>query len=139
MTHESTGINIAEHRNPELLEIFFRDLLRTPVGTDARKLAHNQALDVRPGGFVIFWVRAVVADFRISEDDDLAGVGRIGENFLIAGDGSIKNYFPVTFAFSSVAFAAEDSTVFQRKDRLHSRSREWILEILAGMRKCAKE
>jgi hypothetical protein len=33
----------------------------------------------------------------------------------------------MTFAFGSVAFASEDSAVFQRKDGLHSRSREWIL------------
>ena len=139
MTHQRAGVNIAQHRNLELFEIFFRDLLRAPVGADAGKLAHDQALDVRPRGFVVFWVGAVVADFRIGENDDLTSVGRIGENFLIAGDGSIKNYFPVTFAFGSVAFAAEDSAIFQRKDRLHSCSREWILEILAGMRKCAKE
>jgi len=63
----------------------------------------------------------------------LAAVGRIGENFLIASDGSIKNYFPVTFAFGAVTFASEDSTVFERKRSLHSCSREWILEILAGM------
>src|ERR1700686_1779204 len=139
MTHQRACINIAEHRNPELLEIFFRDLLRAPVGADPGKLAHNQTLDVGPRGFVVFRVRAVVTDFRVGENDDLASVGRIGENFLIAGDGRIKNYFAVTFAFGSVAFAAEDSAIFQRKDSLHSRSKEWILEILAGKLDSAKE
>src|ERR1700722_2388774 len=127
MAHQCPRIDIAEHRNPELFEIFFRDLLRAPVGADAGKLAHDQAFDIRPRSFIVFWVGSVIADFRISENDDLASVGRVGKNLLIAGDGSIKNYFPVTFAFGSVAFAAEDATVFQRKDSLHSRSREWIL------------
>src|SRR5207245_2266208 len=106
--------------------------LGAPVGAHPGKLAHNQAFDVGPRGLVVFRVGAVVADFRIGENYDLARVGRIGENFLIAGDGSIENYFPVTFAFGSVAFASEDSSIFQRKDRLHSCSREWILEILTG-------
>src|SRR5581483_1983610 len=73
-------------------------------------------------GFIVVRIGAVIADFRIGEDYNLATIGRIGEYFLIAGDGSIKNYFPVTFAFCSVAFASEDPTVFQRKDRLHSLS-----------------
>jgi hypothetical protein len=68
----------------------------------------------------------------------LAAVGRIGENFLIASDGSIKNDFPVTFAFGAVSFASKDSAVFERKRSLHSCSREWILEILAGKMKSAK-
>src|SRR5580658_339596 len=139
MANQSACVNIAQHGNLELLQIFFRDLLGAPVGADPGKLAHNQSLDVGPRGLGIFVVCAVVADFRIGEDYDLASVRRVGENFLIAGDGSIKNYFPVTFAFGSVAFASEDSSIFQRKDRLHSCSREWILKILAGMLKCAKE
>src|SRR5580704_10710109 len=34
----------------------------------------------------------------------------------------MKNDFAVAFAFGAVAFASEDSPVFQRKDSLHSRS-----------------
>src|SRR3989442_1197268 len=53
--------------------------------------------------------------------------------FLITSNGSIKNDFARTFAFGAVAFASEDSAVFQSKRSLHQCSREWILEILAGM------
>src|ERR1700757_5484338 len=57
----------------------------------------------------------------------------IGENFLVTGDGSIKNDFAVTFAFGAVAFASKDAPIFKGKDSLHSCSRDWILKILAGM------
>jgi hypothetical protein len=43
----------------------------------------------------------------------------VGENFLVAGNGSIENDFAGALAFSAVAFASEDSAVFERKDRLH--------------------
>jgi hypothetical protein len=56
---------------------------------------------------------------RIGEDYDLAGVGRVGENFLVSGDGSIENNFAVAFTLGAVAFASEDSPVFQSKDCLH--------------------
>ena len=44
----------AEHRNLELLQIFFGNLLRAPVGADSRKLAHDQPFDIGARGFVVF-------------------------------------------------------------------------------------
>ena len=127
MAHQGAGVDLAEHWNLVALQILFGDLLRAPVGADARKLAHDQALDVRARGLVVVGVGAVVADFGIGENYDLPGVGGIGEDFLVAGDGGVKNNFPVTFAFCTVAFAAEDPAIFQRKDCLHCISGEWIL------------
>src|SRR5579872_2549821 len=138
MPHKRARVDIRQHRHFELFQIFLCNLLRAPVRTDARELAHNQALDPRTRGLVVFLVRAVISDFWIRQNDDLSGVGRVGENFLISGDGSIKNDFAVAFAFGAVAFASEDSAVFQRKDSLHSRSEEWILWILTGITAWAK-
>src|ERR1700691_5355432 len=134
--HQRARVDIRQHRHFELLQVLLGHLLRAPVPTPFRELAHDQAFDPRTRGFVIFLVGAVVTDLRIGQDNDLPRVGRIGENFLVAGDGSIKNDFAVAFAFGAVAFASEDSPVFQRKDSLHSRSGVWILEILSG--KCAE-
>ncbi len=133
MTHQGAGVDLGEHGNLVALEIFLGNFLRTPVGADARELADDQALDVRTGRLVVFGVGAVIADLGIGENYDLPGVGRIGENFLVASDGSIKNDFAVTFAFGAEAFAVEDASVFQRKDCLHCFSEEWILSILSGI------
>src|ERR1700681_816826 len=138
MPHQRPRVDVGKHRHLELLQIFFGDLLRAPIGTDARELAHDQALDPRTRGFVIFLVSAVVADFGVGQDNDLPGIGRVRENFLVASDGSIKNDFAVAFAFGAVAFASEDSPVFQRKDSLHSRSGGWIFRILSGNAAAAK-
>ena len=78
-------------------------------------------------GLVVVGVGAVIPDFGIGENYNLPGVGGIGEDFLVASDGGVKNNFPVTFAFGTVAFAAEDPSIFQRKDCLHCFSGEWIL------------
>src|SRR5208282_26154 len=135
-THHAVGaqvanqrprVNLSEHGNLELLHEFIGDLLRAPVGTDFRKLAYDQPLDVGAHGLAVFGIGAVVSDFRVGQDNDLSGVRRVGENFLVAGNGSIKNDFARALAFSAVAFASEDSAVFERKDRLHCDSWEWIL------------
>src|SRR5450755_620634 len=139
MADERARVNVAENWDLELFEIFFGDLLRAPIRTHTGKLAYDQALDIRAVGLAIFRIGAVIADFRIGKNYDLAGVRRIGENFLIAGDGSIKNDFAVTLAFCSVAFASEDSAVFQRKNGLHFYSGVWILKILTGMETSAEK
>ncbi len=132
MPNQGARVDLAQHRNLVALQIFFRNFLRAPVRADPRELAHDQAFDIRPRGFVVVRVGAVIADFRIGENYDLSGVGGVGEDFLIARDGGVKNNFPVTFTFCSVAFAVEDPSIFQRKDCLHCISGEWILMILSG-------
>src|ERR1700680_2704703 len=138
MPHQRPRVDVGQHRHLELLQVFLGHLLRAPVRAHARELKHDQPFDPRTRGFVIFLVGAIVADFGIGQDNDLPGVGRIGENFLVTSDGSIKNDFAVAFAFGAVAFASEDSPVFQRKDSLHSRSNVWICRILSGIALSAK-
>src|SRR5205085_1805404 len=75
-------------------------------------------------GLIIVRVGAVISYLRIGEDHDLPGIRGISKNFLVAGDGGIKNDFPVTFAFRAVAFTAEDPAIFQRKNSLHCISGE---------------
>ena len=127
VAHQCPRVDIRQHRHFKLFQIFFGDLLRAPVRADFRELAHDQAFDPRTRGLVIVLVGAVISDFWIRQNDDLSGVGWVGENLLISGDGSIKNDFAVAFAFGAVAFASEDAAVFERKDSLHSNSKEWIL------------
>jgi hypothetical protein len=78
-------------------------------------------------GLIVLRVCAVIANLRVGQYDNLPRIRWIGENFLVAGDGGVKNNFPVAFAFRAVASAAEDSSIFQRKDCLHWNSEEWIL------------
>ena len=49
----------------------------------ARRRRHVDGLDV-------FFIGADIADMREGEGDDLAGIGGIGENFLISGHGGVE-------------------------------------------------
>jgi hypothetical protein len=82
-------------------------------------------------GLIVVRIGAVITDLRVGQDNYLAGVRGIGENFLVAGDGSVENNFSVAFAFRAVTYAAEDSSILQRKDSLHRNSEEWISKILS--------
>jgi hypothetical protein len=91
--------------------------LGSPVAGHRRELAHHQALDVRAGSLIVLRVGAVVADVRVSEDDDLAGVGRIGEDFLVTGDGRVENDLAGSLHSRTKTGALEDRSVFQGEDR----------------------
>ena len=66
--------------------------------------------------FLVVRIRAVVADLRIRENDDLAGVGRIGEDLLVAGDGGVEDNFAQAIFWRTKALALEDRPVLQGED-----------------------
>ena len=98
MANQGAGVDLCQHGDGIALHVLVGDLLGAPVGADGRELADDQALNIRPGRLVVRLVGAVVADLRVGEDDDLAGIGGIGENFLVAGKRCIKNDFARAFA-----------------------------------------
>ena len=76
----------------------------------------------RPGGVDLRGLQVLgrgagVADVRIGQRDDLARVGRVGEDFLVAGDGGIENDFACGVAGGANRLAAEDGPVRQRQHR----------------------
>src|SRR5438128_10303298 len=95
MPDQRSRVDFRQHWNLELFEIFFRDLLRAPVGADSRALANDQTFNIGPRGFVVFRIGAVISDFRIGANNNLAAVTRIGATFLGGGDGSNRTDLPV--------------------------------------------
>jgi len=45
---QRSRVDFRQHWNLELFEIFFRDLLRAPVGADSRELANDQTFNIGP-------------------------------------------------------------------------------------------
>jgi hypothetical protein len=129
---QGAGVDLGQHRNGIALHVLVGDLLGAPVGADGRELADDQALDVGPGRLVVRLVGAVVADLRVGENDDLAGIGGIGGDFLVTGKRSIKNNFAPGIHLGAIAVTAKDAPVFERQNRLHRLSEEWIQSILTG-------
>ncbi len=91
-------------------------LVGSPVAGDAGELADDETFDVRLRGFVIGGAGAVIADLRVGENDDLAGIGGIGEDFLVSGDGGIEDDFAGAFGGRTKTPALEDRSVFQGQD-----------------------
>jgi hypothetical protein len=65
---------------------------------------------------------------RISKADNLAGVARIGEYFLVTGEAGIENDFAAAARDGAAGPAVKEAAVFQRECRGAVRNfGQWIL------------
>ena len=117
MAHEAAGVDAAPDRNAMFCEKSIGGLIGTPIALYWRELAGDEPFDVRPDRLAVIASRAVVADLGVCKNDDLSGIGWIGEDFLITGEGSIKDDLARTFNGRAKRAALEDRTVFQGEDR----------------------
>ena len=116
---ERARVNVAEDRDVVPGEEIFGGLAAAPVGGELGEVAHDECFDVGPPGLVVEGVGADVADVRVGQADELPGVGRVGEDFLVAGDGGIENDFPAALAARAVAAALKEPAVLQGEDCFH--------------------
>ena len=95
--------------------------LRQRFGSRASCCEERQVADDEAGGdgsasdSEVFGRDAGVADVGIGQRDDLAGVGRVGQDFLIARHRGIENDFAGRVACSSDRTAAEHRAVRERQ------------------------
>jgi hypothetical protein len=80
---------------------------------DRRPFAHHQPFNIRTLRFVVLRAGAIVADLRVGEDHNLAGIRWIGEDFLISGEGGIEDNLAGSLSGRTKTPALEDSAVFQ--------------------------
>lgn len=98
-------------------QIMLRGFARTPVRGKLREITGDQRFDVRFYGLFVVEICADVADVRIREADDLAGIARVGENFLVARETGIENDFAATTGASARRATLKYATVFERENR----------------------
>jgi hypothetical protein len=65
--------------------------------------------------FAVFRIDAVIADMRISQRDDLPGVGRVGQDFLITAERGVEHHFADAFSTGANGLAPEYRSVGQSK------------------------
>ncbi len=80
---------------------FLKTDFRPPVAFIQGQIANNQAGRVDLLTFEIFAVGAGITDMGISQRNYLAGIGRIGKNFLIPGHRGIENHLTNSPAFGT--------------------------------------
>ena len=112
---EGAGVDLADADHPRLFQVAVQ-LARGSPGRGLRGgLTHHEAGHLRPDRLDVVAVHAVVADVRIGHGDDLARVGRIGEDLLVAAHGGIEDDLPGRLAGGAEGAPLEDQAVLQGK------------------------
>jgi hypothetical protein len=71
---------------------------------------------VRDRRFLIVDIGPNISDVGVGQADNLAGVTRVGENFLVSGKTGIKNDFAAAPGERTPAAAVKNAPVFQRQN-----------------------
>ena len=94
---QGARIDAADRDNPApfqpMVEVAPRAIARRPGNVGLENCANRAVTGGRAEVFDVFVVGADIADMRKREGDDLAGIGRIGQNLLIAGKRGVEADF----------------------------------------------
>ena len=110
---EFAGVDLRNRDDAAGFQPFRQRDLAAPTAGAARHVAHDQAGRPDVAGLVVEIGAAGVADVGIRERDQLTGVGRIGQDFLIAGHGRIEHDLAHGQAGRAYGFALEYGAVFE--------------------------
>ena len=81
---------------------------------------------IRGGRLDILVVGAHIADMRKREGDDLAGIGRIGQDLLVAGDRRVEDELALMHAGTAATESEKDRAVRERERGVRAGAgREW--------------
>ena len=121
-------VNALNAGNAVFLQIFRQRKIRAPVADDRRQFADDKTGDVRPPRFHVHVVDAVIADERIRHRDDLAFVGRVGEDFLVAGHGRVETDLAARGGARAKTLSVKNRAVFEGQNCFHHQNRGAMLE-----------
>ena len=113
---QGAGIDAVNAWHVVRLEIVVKAPLAAPVAW-LREIADHETRKEKPARLGILAVDAVVADLGRGEHDELAGVGRIRENLLVAGHPRVEDDLAQRVPRRAEGDAAKDHAVVQREKR----------------------
>ena len=113
---EGAGIDLADAGNAVLAEVGVEGELAAPVADDGGELADDEAAGFGRGRLGVLGADPVVADLHRSHRDDLAEVGGVREDLLIASHRRVEYAFTGDGGVGSEGEAPENRTVFEREN-----------------------
>src|SRR5690606_2675640 len=112
---QATGIDIGNADNILGGEVFGEALFTAEVAGKQRQVANHEAGGPDGVTFSIFRIDTGVADMGISQGDDLLRIGRVGQYFLVSGDGGIEHHLTNRQTFSTNCSATKNAAVFKNQ------------------------
>ncbi len=114
---QPAGIDVGDGHHLVLAQILVKgfSLRQLLVSSGRSRITRPAGKDV--GRLLVFGIGAGIADVGIGQGDDLAGIGRVGEDFLIAGHGGIEHHLADGLPLDTDGLAPEQVAVFKSQQR----------------------
>ena len=113
---ELAGVDAGDGHHPAREQPVLQRGLAAPAAGATRHVAHDQARRPDLAGLVVLLGATGVADVRIGQGDQLACIGRIGEDLLVAGHGGVEHHLTDRKAAGAYGLALEHGAVFEDQD-----------------------
>ena len=120
VAHERARVDALDGDDAAALEELGQRLRGTEVAGLIAHVAHDEALRVDLAPLHVLGVHAVVANLGVGHRDDLAGVGRVADDLLVAGQRGVEHELAEGLPFRAARVAMEDGSVFEQQDRWFS-------------------
>src|SRR6185312_468465 len=104
-------VDAGNGHGPATLQVLRQAFAAAPVAGDAWHVAYHQPGCLHLRRFAILGIDPGVADVRVGQGDDLPGVGRIGQDFLVTGHGRVEDDLANRLANRAHGMAAEHAAV----------------------------
>ena len=114
---ELTRVDVGYRHRFSAAEVVLQAALGAPVADRHGEVANDQACGVDLRRLEIRGVGAGVADVGVGQGDDLAEIGGVVEDFLIAGHGGVEDHLAHRLSGNADGAALEDRTILQRQYR----------------------
>ena len=92
---------------------FRQRLGRAEIAVRQRQIADHETGGIDTAGFHVLGIGPGVADVGIGERDDLARVGGIAEDFLVAGHGGVEHHLAHRLPRNANGLPVEQRAIFQ--------------------------
>ena len=113
---QGAGVDAVNAGHVVRLEIVVQAPFAAPVA-GLGQIADHETGQEKPARLGVLGIDAVVADLGRREHDELAGVGRIRENLLVAGHPRVEDDLAQRVPRRAEGDAAKDRAVVQRQKR----------------------
>ena len=110
---QPAGIDPGDANHPLAEQVGIQPLAHPEVARQQRQVSDDEPGRLDGRGLLVLRVHTDIANVRIGQGDQLAQVGRIGQDLLITAHGGIENDFANARTIGADRDTPEDGTVFQ--------------------------
>ena len=131
MARQLAGVKVGDGHGTLFAQISVERLAGTKIGGQQGQVLDDQACGLDAVRLHVLRINTVIADVRIGQSDNLLAIAGVGQDFLVAGHGGVKNHLTHRGTRGPDGITKIDRSVCERQDGRWGisleRQKHWVL------------